>query len=242
MILDKNGIKVDVSTDGHVLYFRVLEQSEEATEALTLLGQVHDDGFTLRSNKFPAFNRKTKKFFVRGRGHKKDDRKVTVEFKSAKEATDAMEALDRLLDKVRKPQINLDDPRDIVVGRAIVRQGGTSHVRMAFINKEKAKRLELTGHDNYPNEVVEWKPCEPVVTNNRHYNEHIAQVVDVLNKSVQDDNDVLGHVINPHRVTQAQAKKAIKAVRKLFDDAERDDYLVAIWRVVTGIRGPDAVD
>ncbi len=243
MILDKNGIKVDVTVSGRTLFYQVLDQSQEATEALQLLGHVHDpeSEYTLKANKQPAINLNIKRFFVRGSNIRKHNQRVEKEFPSVAEAKKAADALSRLLDKVQMPEVREPEANQVRIGGAIVERGGTSHVRMCFINRAMAQHLQLTGHDHYPLELAEWEVCEPVITRNRHYNEHIGQVVDVLNKSEQPDA-VVGHVINHHRVTPQQAKKARKALEKMFQEAYEGNYLVAMWRTVTGIRGPDARD
>ena len=244
MILEKNGIKVRADVVGNVLSFQVLEQSDEASQALKLLGLIHDkeSDFTLKSNKYPSFNGNINRFFVRGSDRKNHNKEVQAEFGSSAKAEKALAALGRMLDQVITPDIKEPGGNQVRIGAAIVEAGGTSHVRFAFINSEMAKHLQLTGHDHYPDKVIDWSPVKPVFTNNRHYNEHIGQVVDVLNKSVRADEAVPAHVINPHRATPQGSKKAVKAMRELFEKAQEGGYLIEMWRVVTGLRGPDFED
>ncbi len=238
MVIEANGIRLDVSQEGRTLRYTVLEQSKEATKTLKFLGHVRDDetGFTLRSNARPSYKKDTRRFFIRGSEEDKNDKTVKATFPTAQEARNAVAALKRLLEKVVKPDIVDPQHND----QAAPLAGGTTHVRFAFINREMAEKLVLTGKKHYPDEVIDWEPTEPVVTKSRHYNEHIAQVVDVLNKSLEEPVQVEG-VINPHKVTPEQAKKTVEFMRSCFQYALEEDIMVPFWRVVTGLRGPDLI-
>ncbi len=237
MLIQGKGISVDAHVDGSRLVYIVTEQTKEATKALELLGLVRDKetGYTLRTNNRPSYNSKKKRFFVRGREKDYDNETVTAKL-SYEEAPRALEALKRLIAKVKMPVATATG------GGIVYAKGGTSGVRFALIDRDIAMSLDLTGKNHYPFEPF-WIPgTAPVITENRHYNEHIGQVVDVLNKAHEastPDDDIL---INPHKVTPAQARQAIAAVREGFRAAKRGGYEVAYWRTITGIRGPDHVD
>jgi hypothetical protein len=238
MLIKGKGISVEADVNGGVLTYRVVEQTKEASNALTLLGIVRDKdtGYSLRTNDFPSYNKNKKRFFVRGKEKSGDGKSVVVDFKSTTEAARAFQALQRMVSKVSVPQASAD-------GRGVIyAHGGTSGIRFALIKRSQAMILDLTGKRHYPDERF-WIPnTPPVVTVNRHYNEHIGQVVDVLNKAHEAATPADEDIINAHKATPARSRLALAAVRRLFDEAERDDYLVELWRTVTGIRGPDFVD
>lgn len=241
MVISKNGITLEVDRQGSRLTFRVTEQTKAATDILRLLGEVRDPhtGFSLKSNKHPNFNAKKKRFYVRGIESSKNKEPVEVQLRSAEEANQAVEALERLLDQVTLPEPSKEDERLIVIGNCQLHRGGTTHFRFAFLSKMMATRLELTGHKLYPENVIDWQKTDSMVINNPHWDEHANQICDVLNKSVSESNKTVGFVTNPHKVTPKQARYAVDAVRKLFADADKNDALVAVWRVVTGLRAPD---
>lgn len=237
MIIEKNGIKIDASVRGNVLTYKILKQTKKASKFIKLFGVLQDNetGFSLRINNKPSFNSNIKRFFLRGKDSDKDEAVVTHTFGSTAEATQAMNALDKLIGKITRPQA-------LVLGAENIRydKGGTSAVRFALITHDLAKKLHLTGKEYFPDELF-WKEAEPTVTSSRHFNERIAQAVDVLNKAHNFDGGK-GNVIHPEKVSPEQAKKAVEAIRKLIVKADKDDYLVALWRLFGGIRGPDHED
>jgi hypothetical protein len=242
MIIGANGIRIEANVQGNVLTYRVVEQTKRATDTLNYLGEIVDEdtGLRLRSNKRPSFNKTTGKFFIRGIEKTRDNDPVEVAFKSAAKAKEAVEALERLVGGVQLPPgIVPANHNDI----AAPEPGGTTAVRFALITKDQANKLCLTGKKFYPEERY-WKPARPIRTINKHYNEHIGQVVDVLNKASKKNDTSLSEnqVVNPHRATTKGSRQAVEAVRDLFDRAEQNGYLVELWRVVTGIRGPDFED
>lgn len=238
MLIEENGIKLEVNTDRNILKFKVLEQDAQASAIIKTFGPIKDDetGFVLRSNKYPACLKKRGKFFLRGSDKDQDNKEVVIEFESSRKATEAKEALCRLVSKVVEPEDLFegeDHDQEIV-------PGSTTDVRTALITRSQAMHLDLDGKKIYPKER-RWVKTKAVVTNNRHYNEHISQVVDVLNKAL-GGKEVIGNVLNPHKVSSKQARQAVEAIRNMFDEAEKNGYLVALWRVVTGVRGPDFSD
>jgi hypothetical protein len=234
MIIRNNGIEIAASVTGNNLKYTVISQTPEATDALKKLGNVADEetGLRLRSNNYPNFNHKERMFYVRGLDNTKDNKETVAKFNSSAEAREAMHALDRLVDKVTKPE------------RMMPAEGGTTHVRMALISKSQAQKLKLSAKNHYPDKH-EWSQSKAIKTVNTHYNEHIGQVVDVLNKSLgKVKAEMAEGVVNPHKVCSDDARYAVEQFRKLFSDAEKagDGKLVAIWRLVSGVRGPDFVD
>jgi hypothetical protein len=189
----------------------------------------------MRTNRHPSFKRSTGVFFLRGADKSLNEKEVTVNFKSTAEAENAVNALRRLVSNTKMPEGVDPEHKD-----KEPLPGGTTDVRMAFLTKAQAKALHLTGKDWYKDER-RWKPTKPIITENPHYNEHIAQVVDVLNKAVSPNFKTKG-VINSHKVTHEQASWTYQALCNLFDEAEKNGCLVALWRAVTGLRGPDFVD
>jgi hypothetical protein len=244
MVVERNGIRIDITQNGRTVNFRVLDQSKQATAALQLLGHVTDEqtGISLRSNKEPSYNRKTKRLFVRGSSREGHNKVVTVETRTAEEARQIVEAVPRLLDQVQYPDQVQASAGRIIIGGAEVAQGGTTHVRMALISRRMAQHLQLTGHDLYPDDPIDWQPCRPAIIKNAHWLEHQGQVVDVMNKSVDNRPNIKANFINPHRVSPAQARNAVAAFKRLFEEAEAGNYLVAMWRLVTGIRHCDSDD
>ncbi len=238
MLIQGKGISIDANVNGGVLTFSVIEQKKEASEALSLLGLVNDKdtGYSLRMNERPAYNKSKKRFFVRGKDKESNDKLVTINLKSSAEANRALQALQRMVAKVEVPKATATG------NRVIYAKGGTTGVRFAIIKRSQAMFLDLTGKKFYPEERF-WIPnTKPVVTENRHYNEHIGQVVDVLNKAHEPATPNDDNIINAHKATPTRSRQALDAVRRGFDEAEAGGYLVEYWRTITGIRGPDFVD
>lgn len=246
MIVEQNGIKlnIEITQDGDLEY-QVLDQTAEFTEILRNMGIVLDEetGLSLRSNKHPSFSLKEKRFYVRGTGSQKypGDRVVRAKFGSTAEARSAREALLFLISQV-KPE-NMNQAIDVV-------PGGTSDCRMAIITRSQATTLSLTGHKLWPLKR-RWEIKGPaaltdkgIVANPQHWNEHIGQLVDVLNKAhgykTPDDEDI----VNPHKVDTKSAKAAYRIIQEAFDQAEKDGpkTLVALWRIVSGLRAPDITE
>lgn len=263
MIIEGQGIRLWAEVRGSCLRFRVEEQSDDATDALKLLRLVNDDetGFSLKSNKRPSYSHNTKRFFVRGTEREYHDKTVVCNFKSAEEANLALQALQRMVAKVVKPQIVEDSN---VHGRKMGKPvaGGTTHVRWGIIPRSIAVKLDLTAKEYYPDEP-NWPepahvgegskakiakfPIKPICTRNGHYNEHIGQAVDVLNKHHMHANgirhaDTDASIVNPHKVSPLQGYQAVELLRRAFKEAEAGGFEVAFWRIVTGIRGPDFED
>jgi hypothetical protein len=236
MIIEANGIKLETSNnnDGTVAV-KILEQSKQATDAIKIRGFIKDEqtGYTLRSNNYPAFKRQNNKIFLRGADHSQNDRVITIPLNPGENLTTINGALQRMVAQATMPAV-VDPQHKNEEMKPI--PGGTTHVRFAFITRSMAEKLKLTAQHHYP-EKVRWDVgTKPILTVNGHYNEHISQGVDVLNKAYGAKTKDTG-VVNPHRVTSTQAKKAVEAMQKLFKDAEDGDYLVALWRGVTSLRG-----
>lgn len=238
MIIEGNGISIDAEVEGRTLCYRVTRQTKEATGIINAIAPVLDEEspFTLKSNKHPSFNKKLNRFFVRGYNKEEDEKVVSINFKSTALATQALAALERLVKNIVLPDgvspCHSDSMKPV--------PGGTTHIRFAFLNRSMAEKIQLTGKKYYPDEVVWDVGTKPIKTINRHYNEHIAQGVDVLNKAF--GNAKTKGVINPHNVTHDQALSAVNALREMFNHAHENDYLIAFWRMVTALRGPDFVD
>jgi hypothetical protein len=227
------GIAIDATVRGNNLVYRVVEQSPEASAAIKHLDKIIDEdtNMGLTINNFPNFKHTNKTFFLRGKDETRNNDEVTAKFASPAEAQGALFALDRLVQKIVTPAEMKPTP------------GATTHVRMAIITKDQARKLCVSANKFYP-ERREWpnEPVEPVVTENTHYNEHIGQAVDILNKTKTNDPiEYNNRVVNPHKVASEDARYAVEAVRRLFDNAEArgDGALVAVWRLVTGLRAPD---
>lgn len=244
MIIEKNGIKINAEVEGSVLKYQVLKQKNSFTNALGVLGIVEDpeSGFRMKTNLKPYFKPSKKRnvrgtFYVRGKNHDEDDNEIEIEFGSQRDAEGAIAALQRMIDKVEMPEGVVEPIHDDVAPQP----GGTTDVRMALISKSQAEKLSLTAKRFWP-EQYRWACKPPIRVADRHYGEHIGQVVDVLNKAHnREEPRRQNGIVNPHYVTHEQARKAVNAFKQLFNDAERDDYLVAIWRLVSGMRGPDDV-
>ena len=244
--ISNNGITLEVSCEGNVIRYRVTEQSKEATNALKFLVHVSDPqtGFSLRSNKRPSYNRKQKRFFIRGSERDKHNEEVVAELKSAAEAQQAYEALERLLAKVKMPEFAPMEDHEIIIGDARVVKGGTNHFRMCILTGAIAKKLQLTGSKYWPEQPGEWTPCKPLLEPNAHWTEHSTQATDVMNKSVMSAAEYRRQglddgVCNPHKVTREQAIAAVDLLRRTFREAERLGCDVAFWRLATFLRSND---
>lgn len=233
MLLKDNGIEVQVGVKGNDFIYKVISQTAEATRLLRQNDKAIRDektGLGLYSNKFPSWGPKGKCFFVRGSSKSKDSHEVKASFGSPEEAREAMNAFIGLMTQIK--------PSEYMVPVL----GGTTHVRQALITNEQAKILQLTGHKHYPKER-NWKATKSIVTENIHYNEHIGQVTDVLNKSLSGrlPAGIKDGVVNHHKVTGPAALFAVQEFKSLFDRAEHagKNHLVALWRLVSGMRAPD---
>lgn len=241
MIINTNGISINIATKGNVLKYKVLEQTKEATEILRKLTSITDPetGFSLRTNERPSYNKKAKRFFLRGIQKHKDNRQVKITFPSSKEASEAAEMLRKLVEKVVEPEYNeYTHESDSNAGAAV--PGGTAHIRFQFINREMAERLRLTNCSLYPEEIPEWMPTKPLHLKNDHANEHLAQCVDVLNKSIKDPIKVHG-IINPHKASVDGSKKAVELLKSCFQYSVENDCLVEFWRLITAQRACDVI-
>jgi hypothetical protein len=232
MIIEGNGIKLSASIAGNKLRFQVLEQSDEATAALVETGKIVDEasGFGIKSKNYPSLNRQEKNFYLRGIDKTKNNVVVEKEFDSAGAARDALFTLDALIQKVKKPERMKPDP------------GNTTHVRQAILTAQQARTLQLSANKHYP-EKREWPGAiPPRLTKNNHYNEHQAQVIDVLNKASGKPVAIKVEHSNTDKVDSAGCAYALKVVRALFDNAEAngEGSLRAVWRLVTGLRSPDS--
>jgi hypothetical protein len=235
MVINKNGIKLNVERRDNELRIKILEQDSEFTNNLKLLTQVsdRDTGLILRSNKHPSFNKTLRKIFVRGSDSAKDNKLIKIPFDTSDKAQEGIEGIKRLLDKVV--------PIPTTVNYRTM-PGGVSNFRMSFINRAMAQKLCVTGKDLYPEEVLEWQPTDNKINiSSRHYLEHQLQACDTLNKSVGYFSNLL-NAPNEHTVTEEQARKAVESFRRFFKDAYEGDYLIAAWRISSYIRGPDLLD
>lgn len=242
IVIEKNGIKINARLNRHQLIYSVESQSPQFTKLLRHYKHVRDaaTGLSLRSNKRPSFSRQENRFFVRGDETEHDNKQVVAKFPSEEDAQEALKALDRLIDKVRPEEVPSEK---ISIGEAVVARGGTSHVRMYLISKSQAQKLQLTGNKLWP-ENSQWVVSKPHNTNDIkqwHFQEHLGQIVDILNKSVSKDTpeEVQECIVNPHKVSHKQAERAVNAFKKFLKDAEDGEYLVAAWRIVSGIRSTD---
>lgn len=225
MIIENNGIKLNVNRKGRLLTFQILEQSQEATDRIQSVAEIKDEdsGITVRSNRFPSFNQANKRFYLRGLEQKKNDKIVEASFNSEDEAQEALEGLKRIVDYITPDNFPINKQH-----HGKVQSGGTSHCRFFFINRPMAKILCLTGHNHYPIDRINWKgKVKPVITKNKNYNYHIANLVDILNKSTVENN--------------VAAIFAVNKVKSFFDESFKrgPSELVACWRTITGLRDCD---
>ncbi len=240
MIIEGNGIRLDVVRDRNVVRYRVLEQSEAATNTLKFLGHLRDPetGFSIRSNQRPSYSKVNKRFFVRGTDAEKNDKRVKITFDTIQEAINATWAIERLVNEIIMPEIvDVGHNEDAVMtGQAL--RGGTTDFRFRFINRAMAKRLRLTGYKLYPVKVLDWEPCDPPITANAHWNSHCNQALDILSKSIENPLDER-KVMNPHRATVRGSKTAVALLRDYFRLCYENDCIVEGWRLASYLRGPD---
>lgn len=223
MIIHNNGVKIDATREHNRIYYKILEQSQDATDRIQSVSDISDpdSGIKVRSNRFPSFNEKERRFYFRGFETKKNDKSVEAVFKTAVEAENALNGLKRIVDFLTPENFPINKQT-----HGKVTPGGTSHCRFHFINRGMAKILCLTGHNHYPIECIKWKKSSPVSTKNPNYNLHIKQFVNTLNNSINNDECSIW---------------AINKIKELFQKSFRDgpSALVACWRVITGFRECD---
>jgi hypothetical protein len=236
MIIEQNGVRVGLEIDGSNLKFKVLAQDAETTKILRSLGNVVDEetGFSMRTNKFPSFNHQKKRFYLRGIVADKNDREVTAKLDSPAQARAAAVAIRVLLSKIRPP---LGVPQEA---------GSTAACRIALIPREMATMLRLTHHKNWPGETG-WTPARAFQIGNPHFDEHLAQIVDVLNKAHGADirmdhlHEQVANNVHLEKVSAEDAAWACGKIRELNNEAcERGvGAATALWRIYTGLRAPD---
>lgn len=242
---DQIGLKIRANVVGHHVEFSILEQSEKVSE---ILRELNDKKFKLEGNphaltfnRRPAYNKGTGTIFLRGSEDGENNRVIEIPCENIAKARQTFRYLNDLVLSLGNEGL-YDKP--IVV----VTPGSTSACRHAIISESQAKILELTGKAHFPEERKWDKIEQPVhVSENEdgsaHYNEHIGQFVDVLNKTLTDDQpEYKNGVVNPHKVDSESAVIAVDMVRKLFDEAEGegDAVLIAVWRIVSGLRAMDS--
>jgi len=226
MIIENNGIKIKVDISDDILTFQVLEQSEDATNRLQIYPEIHDpcSDIRVRSNRYPSFKKERNIFYLRGFEPKKDNKVVAAKFDSNEKALKAFEGLKRIVDFVNEENFRENSSK---TDRYRVK-GGTAHCRFFFINRKMAKIIELTGHNGYPKECIEWKHTKPaILKKNNNWNFHIANLIKELNNSLNNnDNSVW----------------AVNKVKEMFSNSEKDGpaTLVGFWRTITGLRDCDA--
>lgn len=243
MIKEKNGIKLNIEVAGNILKYKVLGQTNEATDIIKIIGGVQDDqtGLGMKSNLYPAWAPKKKILFLRGFQSAKKNNEVVVPFRTEREAEQAVEAIDRMLDKVVAPEgiELLEHKKDMAF-----KPGGTSDLRTGILKKSQADFLRLTGKAYYPEERTWRGNVKPITTSNFHYSDHLGQAISVMNHAAdsryKDNRDNVGS--NLHKVSFQQAQRAVELLRSSFDVAEQDDFLVAYWRLTTGLRSSDVVE
>lgn len=234
MIIKYDGISIEANTNDNLLLLRVLEQSPEFTSKLKSVDSVTDEstGISIKSNNRPAWKKSTKTIYLRGADASRNDDVITIEFQNPNDCRNAILSVDSLIKAAAEIKSEYE----------VEANGGTADCRRAIITESQAKVLTLTDHDKWSSKR-RWAFTNPVHTINKHYNEHIGQLVDVLNKAFGfvEDND---SVVNHHKVTQEEAKWAYDYACKFFDEAEAagPGFLVATWRLISGMRGPDFQD
>lgn len=232
-----NKITVETTLLNNVLKYKILNQSEDFTAALREHDVLTDEntGFSLKSHNKPNYSNERRRFYVRGREAENNNREVRVSFEDRTQAREALNSLELLLTQViPEDEVMLPD-----------HPGSTTACRMAIISRDQAQRLSLTAKDYYPDQR-RWGVAEPhVIPNNFHFTEHIAQIVDVLNKA-EDPNYQTPrdeNYVNAHRVDHESCEAALAIIRNAFDEAEDNDEdgktLIALWRIVSGLRAPD---
>jgi len=240
MLINGQGIIVETEVRGSLLKFKVNEQTQEATENLKFYCVLTDNvtGYSLRVNKRPNFNRDLKRFFLRGSVEADNEKQVKIKFETPEKAQEALSALERLIAQVVPPVFDMMQHND-QMGEAT--RGGTSDFRFSFINRAMAQRLNLTGKNLYPVEIVDVDPTtKSVVVKSAHATQHLAQGFDVLTKACGKVAHQ-GNTPNAHFVNNQQAERAVELLRSCFQLAFEEDFLVAFWRLVSNTRAPDQV-
>lgn len=256
MRINKNGIELDITNADGGSVIRIVRQSPAVTRILSEYKNITDPdtGFSIRSNSHPSFNKSRLRLYLRGSDRDKNDQEVFIASNIISHNR-LVQTLDRLLGMaVERETVSAREANSFIEqnksghigvnGKPInKRMANTTLVRMAFINREMAKILQLTDCNKYPDKCIEWEALAPVHTKNAHYNEHLGQIVDVLNKSV-GNSKFITDVVNPHNVTADAAKWMVKHLRSSFEEAHKMGryHLIAMWRTYTGLRGPDFTD
>jgi|GEM_PF-5260216 len=237
-------INVDVKVSGTTLKFKINEQTEDVL-SLIKDKNISVREYSLTSNNYPFYKPSTKKFYLRGKVGERNNEEVTAQFATADEAKAAKEALIEMIEILGDVETN---------NAIVVQEGAIGDVRTSIIKKSQAKILQLTNNKSYPNTRRDWTQKqaaildieeEGIVANVPHYNEHLGQLVDVMNKSTAEVLPTLENgVVNPHKIDSTAARWAVKAVRDLYDAAEvvGPATLIATWRLISGLRGPDLKD
>ena len=225
-----NKLTLEAQILNNVLKYKVTNQSNDFTAALKRAKVIEDGPYSLKYNRRPAFCTEKERFYLRGSDPEQDNREVRIEFETSEEAIAALVSLQKMIAKVSPESYTPDHP------------GSTTAARMALIKRSQAQTLGLTAKDHYPDERS-WTPAQPHVLDcNFHFTEHIGQLIDVLNKSVEPQGtQTAADIVNPHKVDKEAAEWAVDAIRNLFDLAEEQGgkHLVALWRIVSGTRAPD---
>lgn len=250
MLIKDNGIEIDVQNGYNASIVQIVKQTPEATRIVRHYKNIIDNetGLSICTNKFPFFSKQRKRLYLRGIDKAKDNHQVQIPTKIISFDNLVRGLKNVLAEVVVEGQVDIRNANDFVQanrehvtldGKKVV-GANTTLVRMAFINNEMAMKLRLTSRKDYPQEIIDWQPLPPIHTPNRHYNEHIGQIVDVLNKS-KNNREFGDHVVNEENVTIPAAKWAVNKLRELFAEANQKDkyHLIALWRTITGFRGPD---
>lgn len=239
MIIEQNGVRVGLEIDGNNLKFQVLDQAEETTKLLRSLGSVTDEvtGFSMRTNKFPSFNHQENRFYLRGTVAEKNAKEVVAKFDNPARAREAVTAIGVLLSKIRPPNGVATTP------------GSTAACRLALIPRDMAIALRLTDCKNWPAEN-KWTPAHSMQIGNPHFDEHLAQIVDVLNKAhgaeiVMDRlHEQVAANVHLEKVEREGASWAVAAVKRLLAEGHARGLSAetSLWRIFSGLRAPDVVD
>lgn len=231
--VSENGITADLRTEGSSLFYRVREQTPEATRLIKECRPgVEDLGFKLRSNRRPNYNHDSKVFFVRGSEQGRNDDEVCAQLGSEAEARQAMFAFVDMIADLSEPERRPPHP------------GGTTHLRQAFYPREIARTLHVSYNRHYPDQPIEWQPVEPMHSNNAHWNEHIGQGIDVLNMASTPNlrEQFRRGVIHPESIDHESAVAAKQILTEAIQRAHAvgPKCSIALWRLMTALRAPDA--
>lgn len=99
-LIQNPGIEIAVDINNHILKFKVNEQSDEITHILRTPILDEETGLSLKSHNKPNWASSKRRFYVRGEHQERNNREVTIAFDNAQEATDALLAIQRILDRV----------------------------------------------------------------------------------------------------------------------------------------------